>query len=340
MNYQPAIDAILQSACPSLQYRLRKEILGQSSTQVEMIALQKRILHDQSVQAVIADQGADGWLAWAFHGYDSMESGIRILCEKGVETEQPVLARALEALALYPERLVRGIGKVGKIIDDMGMGGSEAIRAHLFAQAGIEDTPLVQSQVGEALTAFDAVRTVHTLDEICEPYQEKLVFRAGVRWPSIYHLRLLAMTQGWRSLENHLMMVESIQRMVSLSPIPAIHVKYKSQLIAPASFCMDDFTPNMDALTDAGWMQWFHRMELVSRLGVVREVPALHQQVRALETMLQAGGGLFTKILRHGSFHKWGAYTGLALENDWRLPKRRIIDLTFRSLLILHYSKL
>jgi hypothetical protein len=101
---------------------------------------------------------------------------------------------------------------------------------------------------------------------------------------------------------------------------------------------MDNFNPNMTALNDAQWMMWFHRMELLSRLGVVPAIPALTRQIDSLREMLAAGQGRFTKTLNHPYFRKWGAYTGLTLERDWRDPQRRINDLTFRSLIILHYA--
>jgi hypothetical protein len=173
---------------------------------------------------------------------------------------------------------------------------------------------------------------------LCEPFNGKLVFRAGVRWPGIYHLRLLALTQSWRTPEALSMIVAAIQQMVRLSPVPSIHVRYKSQLIAPASFCMDNFTPDMRTLTGAEWMQWFHRMEMLARLGVIQRIPELRRQVQILTEILHQGQGLFAGKVNHAYFHKWGAYTGLALEVDWRLPQRRINDLTFRSLLILRYS--
>jgi hypothetical protein len=110
-------------------------------------------------------------------------------------------------------------------------------------------------------------------------------------------------------------------------------------LLAPASFCMHEFAPDMHHLTDDEWMPWFHRMELLARLGVVGEIPELKGQVQVLEKILEEGQGLFTKKLNHSYFQKWGSYTGLALEKDWRLPQRQVNDLTFRSLLILHHSK-
>ncbi len=318
---------------------MRKAFLHRSPDQSEMADLQNKILQEDVVKAVINSQGADGWLAWTFHGYESMESAMRLLCEKGVEPNQPVLANALLSLEAHTDYLERGLGKGGKILDELGFGGSETIRACLFASAGNEEIPFVKKQIEQALEVFKSVTKIKSLDYLCEPYKGKFIYRAGgVHWPSIYHLRLLAMTQNWRIPENCKMMGESIQHIVRLSPIPNIHVRHKSQLIAPASFCMDNFTPDMKWLIDAEWMQWFHRMELLARLGVVNQIPELKVQVQTLTDILEKGQGVFTKKLSHPYFQKWGAYTGLMLEKDWRLPQRRINDLTFRSLLILHYS--
>src|SRR5512134_3522661 len=98
-------DRLLASACPSIQYRIRREVLCQSPSLPEMDELQDLILQDQAVRNVLHSQGPDGWLAWTFHGYDSMESGVRLLCEKGLEADQPALARALSALETHTDRL-------------------------------------------------------------------------------------------------------------------------------------------------------------------------------------------------------------------------------------------
>ncbi|HSK87247.1 MAG TPA: hypothetical protein VK880_02755 [Anaerolineales bacterium] len=333
------VDRLRASTCPAIQYRIRKEILHYPSDLPEMIALQNQILQDEPVQKVFTSQGPDGWLAWNFHGYYSMESGIRLLCEKGLEANQPVLAHALLALEKHTDRLARGLSKVGKIFDDHGFGGAETIRAHLFVHAGNEEISLVQKQIEQALQVFKSATQVKSLESLYEVHKGKFVFREGACWPSIYHLRLLALSQGWRTPENRKMIGKSIRQLVRLSPIPDIYVRHKSQLIAPASFCMHDFTPDMKKLTDAGWMQWFHRMELLARLGVADQIPELKRQLQTLAEILQEGQGLFTNKLNHAYFQKWGAYTGLALEKDWRLPQRRINDLTFRSLLISHYAK-
>jgi hypothetical protein len=304
-----------------------------------MVDLQNQILQDEAVREVMSWQQPDGWLAWNFHGTKSIEGGIRLLCEKGVDRNHPVLANALKALEAKTDRLDRGIGKVGKILDDMGFGGSLMIRAAVFAYARIENKPFVKEQINLALEGFKAVLAIESIDDMVEQYRGKLVFRPYAQWPSIYHLRLLAFTQGWRTPENHKVVAESIKRLVELSPIPDANVRYKSQLIAPASFCMYDFNPDIASMGDAHWMMWFHLMELLARLGVVSLVAELQSQVETLREMVDANGGKFTKKLTHYFFKKWGAYTGLMLEKDWRSPKRRIFDLTFRSLLILHFTE-
>jgi hypothetical protein len=340
MNTHSIAEQILSSACPSIQYRIRKEIFRVSPDLAGMCKIQDHILKDESVRKVTASQGPDGWLAWNFHGYDSMESRIRLLCEKGVETENHVLARARIALEDGTDRLQRGLGRPGKILDDLGFGGGETIRAFLFALTGKEEHVFVKDQVQRALDVFRYSTQVKSLKDIHEKYKGQLVFRQEVRWPGIYHLRLLAWTRNWRTTANQKLVAESIRTLVHLSPIPDIYVKYRTQVVAPASFCMHHFVEDLSRLSDAEWMQWFHRMELLSRLGVIRHIPELEQQVYALENLLLENHGLFTKNLSHPYFQKWGAYTGLALEKDWRSPQRRIDDLTFRSLLILNFSGL
>jgi hypothetical protein len=121
---------------------------------------------------------------------------------------------------------------------------------------------------------------------------------------------------------------------VELSPIPPIYARKQSQLIAPASFAMQDFNPAMEKMSDAAWMQWFHRTELLSRLGIINSTAELKMQVMKLDEMLKQGNGWFTRKVSHNSFMNWGAYTGLCLERDWRSSNRRRNDLTFRSLII------
>jgi hypothetical protein len=330
------INELLERACPSIRSRIRREILGASRDEGAVAALQREIREDDDVTAVLAMQQPDGWIAWDFHGYDSIESAIRLLCEKDLDPADPSLARALQALQTMPERLERGIGQAGALLDKAGLGGSLTIRAALLAQAGQEATPHVQDEIPRALSAFRAVLQGESIRDFVEPYRGKLVYRDGVTWPSIYHVRLLAFSQGWRTPEKRRAVVEAVGRMVGWAPLPQVYLRHRSRLVAPASFALQDLNPDLMQLDDARWMIWFHRMELFARLGVVHRVPRLRAQVARLQQML--AGDKFPKPLSHAYFRKWGAYTGLMLEKDWRRAERREFDLTFRSLLIVHYA--
>ena len=338
MQSKRAIEELLRLGCHSIQYRIRREVFNESVSTDEMKALQTGILQDEIVKKIIDSQAPDGWLGRRFHGYDSLEAGIRLLCEKGVSPEHVALANALLSLETNTVRIVKEMGRVGTVLDEGGFGGTRMIQATVLAYARVENKPLVQEQIETALEGFRAVLTVRAIDDLAESYHDRLVFRPGVRWPSIYHLRLLALTYDWRIPKHQEIVVEAVKRLVELSPLPYIRVRYKSQLIAPASFGMQDFNPVVSLMNPPQWMMWFHRMELLARLGVVRAVPELRSQVDTLREMIDNDGGWFTKSNSHNYFKQWGAYTGLTLERDWTIPQRRILDLTFRSLLVQHYS--
>lgn len=329
---------LLKHACPSIQYRVRKELLGQPAEEPAMQAFQRHIMEDAVVREVIGWQQPDGWLAYDFHGRKSTETGIRILCEKGVDPRSPVLTRAYKALADYPERLERGFGKPGRLLDEAGLGGQQMALAVLFAYASIENQPFIKPQIETALACFESAAALRSIADLTEIYKGKRIIRAGMNWPSIYHLRLLAWADSWRSAENLSVVCQGIQRLIDLSPIPRFSLRYDSQLIAPASFGMDDFKPDLDALDNVSWMIWFHRMELLARLGVTTQIPELHSQLRKLQLLLD-DNGWFRLRLCHAYFRNWGAYTGLMLESDWKDLRRRMYDLTFRTLLILHHSQ-
>ncbi len=339
MGFDKTLTRLLEDACPSIQYRLQLELLDRPRSDRSMIALQQRILEDGAVQEVLGWQAPDGWLAWNFHGYHSMEAGIRLLAEKGVDPAHPVFSRALQALmSCEKERLERGLGKPGWILDQLELGGAQMIRAAVLAYAGIEDAPGVEEQISLALAAFRSILDIECIDDLVEEYKGKPVLRPGLCWPGIYHLRLLAWTHSWRNPQSQRLLAECLQRLVDLSPIPAFAVRYKSQLVAPASFCMDEFNLELASLDGAGWMKWLHRMELLTRLGLIQRVPQLRRQTTQLEEILTASDGCFTLPLSHAYFRKWGAYTGMMLENDWKNPLRRMYDLTFRCILILCFN--
>ncbi len=331
---QHVIESLIQSACPSIAYRIKKEILNEDVNSPDMMALQESILRDPEVTRILSLQGEDGWLGGTFHGRDEPESGIRFLMEKGVKSSHPAVQRALDAIEHRGEAFDRGcMERVGKPLDAWRLGGSKLMRACVFAYAKREEHPFVREGVREALDVFGYVCNTACIEDIYEPYKGINVFRPGVMWPCVYHLRLLAHTVGWRTRENQAMLSRAVARLAELSPIPEIKLLHRHQVISPASIYMNDFNCDMAAMDDRAWMMWFHRTELIASAGACNKAGAVFAQIAYVrDTCLE--NGMFTKKLRHAFFTKWSQYTGLALEADWKAEERRVNDLTFRWLMI------
>lgn len=330
---------LLENACPSIKQRVKKEVKNSISLSEEENLI-KEIMSDSLVRDIFLSQNGDGWIDQDFHHEKGVETAVRVLSQKGIDRNHIYQKNMLYQLEKREKSFDDGcLSKVGKVLDDKGFGGSKLIRATIFAYAGEEEKDFIKIQIKKALMKFDYVLRVNSLEDIIKPYRNKYVFKEEVMWPSIYDLKILAYTYGWRSNENLNLLIGAVQKLINLSPIPNINVLYKSQLISAASFCMHSFNPELSTMKDKEWMMWFHRMELLSRLGVVKHIKELKEQVYYLLNLLDKNEGLFNKRLSHYYFNKWGTYTGLALEKDWKSQGRRICDLSFRSLLILHYSE-
>jgi hypothetical protein len=198
-KHQETITDLLEQACPSIQSRTRTELLGQASTDEQVDALQDRILQDELVKQALGWEGPAQWKNSPFHGRQGLEAGVRILSEKGVRKDHPAIQRALVALREEPDIIYRGIGRPGKVLDELGLGGAQMIKAVVFAYAGAEHEACVEEQIKIALEGVEFLLSVESLAEITEWYRDSLVFKPAVLWPGIYHLRLLAYTRQWRT---------------------------------------------------------------------------------------------------------------------------------------------
>lgn len=340
MYFDNVIKMLLENSCPSRKFRIRRELLNEPVNSAENTKLQSEILKDEKVKEVLSWQKPDGWLGGKFHSGCDPETGVRVLTEKGILGENYIIRKALNVFKEREDTFDDGcLYKVGKILDQKHFGGSKMIRAVVFAYAGVEDEDLVQKEISEAIDGFRFVLSVNSIDEVALKYKNNiLVFKDNMKWPSVYHLRLLAFTKNWRSSENTDIILGAMKKLVNLSPIPEVKILYKSQVISPASAFMNDFNPKLEDLSAQDWMMWFHRMEMLARIGIINDIPELKKQVDYLKDYLIQNEGLFKLPLSHYYFHKWNMYVGLALEKNWRKSMARICDLTFRSLLILNYS--
>lgn len=185
MNRQTAL-YIAERACPSISYRIRKEIFHEDISNPDMRALQAKILNEKEIMRIFSLKKEDGWLGGRFHGVDEPESCIRYLIEKGVEPNHPIINEALNAIIDRGVKFDEGcMFRVGKPLDALHFGGSKLIKACIFAYSGNKNDDFVLDYIKEALDVFSYVCHVENMTDIYDVYKEKLVFKRGVMWPSI-----------------------------------------------------------------------------------------------------------------------------------------------------------
>lgn len=345
MLMQMIVQKLIGYACPAIKNRLRKEVLGEEDPYQYY---RDAILTDDRVQYALSWQNEDGYFGDVFHGgwipkqerrYCSRgaESALRFLYEMGLSKNELCIARGLNAL--LDENWNRGRSCWNLYYPEIGLYGDERLRACIFAYFGIEDMEFIKSEIDITLDILKKTCEVESIDEVIYEYKGKKVYQYGKALPEIYHIRLLAYTSKWRNKENLCIAETAIRKLIQISPLPEVLIKYKSQLIAPARIYPRNLKLSLRQMNDNEWFEWFHTFELFARMGMVGKINVLRRQADELIDILNEGKGMFSIKLKSRYFHTWGTYSGLALESDWK-GEKWIYDLTFRSILILKYAGL
>jgi hypothetical protein len=349
---------LLDNANPSIKLRVRSEILH-DITPEEEAQYREQILREPIVQRIIACQQENGWLGDGFHGtsanagqFENQETGTKYLAEKAVGKDTPVLRRAMEAFATVPldDPCYR---TRGRIFDEfrLAANGQNLIRCACISRAGYDVVIDISPQIELSLDSFKRVLEVDSILDISRPINRgrNLVFNDGERWPCRYHLDMLAHTQSWKSDENIKMIADSTMKLMrtdrpeliglvplswvgyalgTLGALPSQGFSIKTSTILPSPVANATRKPDLYNLE---YIEWF------AGCGVVPHVPALHEAVCEIADAVGNDGVCRIPVV-DDIFKGWGPYAGLRLEVDWRSKVRRDCDITFRALLILHYS--
>lgn len=339
------IKSLTEKGCASIQYRTRKEIIEENPDISEYL---DKILDDKRVKYVFTWQKSNGYLGKNFHAgwipdanlklYNTgAEAALRFLSEMGVPDNYPVVEKCLNAL--LKDNWNPDHWEWSTICKpEIGLFGANHVRAVVFSYFGIEEYDFIKNEISQALKTISRITEISSIEDIISTYRNKLYFSKGIALPDSYHLKLLAFTKGWRNSKNFSIVAKALERLIEFSPIPHIYIKYERQLIAPAEITPRDLKQSPYNLHPKDWFWWLHTMELFSRMGILKKIPALIQQVSDLKEILQKSDGFFpVKPYNSPYFKKWGVYGGLALEDSWK-NNRWKYDLTFRALLILKYA--
>ncbi|MCL2160139.1 MAG: hypothetical protein FWH48_12090, partial [Oscillospiraceae bacterium] len=167
-------------------------------------------------------------------------------------------------------------------------------------------------------------------------------------WPVRYHLDILAHTASWKNEENKKMIANSVKKLMKtdrpelVNLLPASWVGrplgplggFPAQGLSVKATCLLPSPMNINAggkpeVYQMEYIEWF------ARCGIIKYVPALREAVEDIRSTIDDQGICRAPILETKG---WGPYCGSQLEIDWKSKTRKACDVTFRALLILHYS--
>ncbi len=189
------------------------------------------------------------------------EGCVRYLLEMGVQLDFKPLQKALSIL------LVSGWQKEGTDSKAAQAMGFEIIRASLFAQAGLHQYDFVHEWVEAALKAFRYVAEADSYSDIAiENKKGKFVFLNNKYIPTVFHIKMLAYTDMWRTEDNQKMLAVAFEKLYGWLPLPPTYIKAGSQLVAPLGSIIHSI--NCKYSEQYGfWLFHFH--ELAARMGML-----------------------------------------------------------------------
>lgn len=255
-----------------------------------------------------------------FHGYDSLEAISKIFVEHFLDDDNQFFKRSVEqiyALSNKPQ-MYYGLGKVGAILDEYNAGGAKIIRAACLARTGSVDESEFRSEINEAVAQFEQTGKIQDKNEAIEKQENYWIMKNPII-PSYYHLILLAYTCSWRTLRTIADVSRGISNLIRLD-LPSVYLKHKSQMIAPARL---NLTQIIDPSDESAYFAWFDKVKLLLKAGYKNGA-----FIAGMNSVLQRFS--IELIKKNDLFMKWGAYSGLALEPDWRSGRRKKYDLLYR----------
>lgn len=344
------IGFLLENANPSIKLRVKKEILGNITAEEEN-DLHLQIMNEKIIRFMAEKQQPNGWIGLGFHGsskdagqYDNQETATKYMGEKGLHGAE-ILDRAMDAF-VTTELRNHFCEKSGKYYDEFTVPayGANIIRCACIARAGYADVIDTCPQIGVALQSFRRVTEVDSIFDVSRPGKKFRLFNENERWPCRYHLEILAFTDSWKTDENIKMLAKSFDRLMRTDRPEIINTPvacWVGHAVGPIWYLNEGYSVSSDALgfPDPSGMHRvnFEKVEWLCRLGLYPYLPQLSREVEYIEEHI-GDDGICRVPFYESEFRKWGPYAGLQLETDWRSEKRRLCDITFRALLILHYA--
>lgn len=339
------VEYLMENAGPSIQLRVRKEILG-TITPAQEKQYQEQILQEPIMQHIASHQKENGWIGNGFHGtnknagqFDNQEVATKYMGEKGLKNT-PLLDKAIHAFQTT-ELTDLCYETKGRYFNEFEIAafGQNMIRCGCIARARYDDVVDITPQILHSFESFRRVLEVDSILDISRPTKKFRLFNDNERWPCKYHFGILAFTQTWKSNDNIMILAEAFKKLMRKDRpevISSVVACWVGHAVGPLWYLNEGFSIDSD---EGGVHRVdFEAIEWMVRCGLYPYIPKLQQEVDYIAERVDQNGIFQGDLLNLPGFKSWGPYSGGTLEKDWKSKKRQICDVTFRALLILHYS--
>ena len=323
-----SIDFLLKHSGPVIQYRLRKEILGNISVQEEKQFLDKiyELTHMQLIQKYVKPNGYIGsgmhsWSNWrgtVLHEtpLQDGETAARLLCYYAIPKEHPIVENFVKAMrdektmkqefSYIPPEIERYNNRW------IGIHNGNCLGALLYTMQAIlgygdDFDDLIEFQQ-TALKGFERILQISSLDEILKkrrgvekkyklPYLE-----ADEYFPNGYTLETLAYTRAWRTEKNIRMLADALNHINKImKPDNQMHVKVKSRYYAP---CFALVTPIRAFDPDYIYTINYRRvLTEIAMLGVGNQVDVIRESLEAISAATNEEGVLKMNLAKPHNRH-------------------------------------
>ena len=360
---------LLENANPSIKRRIKNEVLN-NITPDESMEYQEQILQEPLMQQIIVLQQSNGWIGkGSIRNFDMPHGALNYLAEKAIDKNSSVLKHAMDAFVEIPLSDPCYGPSNERNVDEFKhpCAGVNLARCACIARAGYDDIINISPQIQLAVDSFKRVIEIDSIFDILHPEKKggkvRNVFNDYEKWPCRYHLDMLAHTQSWKNKVNIQTVADSVIKMMKTDDPELISYVPNGQA---KTGCVGGVFP-VQGLTvmgsgiypspilcevgsngkDYNGKYHFELIEWFARCGIVSHVPSLRKIVSDIANSidndgvcrLPSGSGVGKNMIAEDVFKNWNKFGGLQLEVDWKSKTRKLCDITFRALLILHYSK-
>lgn len=346
------IDFLMKNANPSIRLRIQKEVLN-NLTLEDNAKYQEQILQEPNIKRCLASQLENGWFGYGFHGmnknagqFENQETCTKYLGEKAIDKNTLALKKAMDAFVNIPLTDLC-YGNKGKFYSEfmLAANGLNLYRCASIARAGYADIIDISPQIQLSIDSFRRVLEVDSILDVT--YTNKStkyrIFYNYEKWPCRYHLDILAHTDIWKNKENIEIIANSIIKMMRTERPEFFNigtVSWVGHAVGTSGcFPSDGFKLKRCKLKSGQIYYHMEYIEWLARCGVTSYIPALCEVVEEIADAVDEEG-ICRIPIEETMFKGWGPYAGLQLETDWKTSIRKNCDITFRALLILHYSNL